>query len=144
MKKSKPKPLTEAELQRYERALRLWDISLQKQEQELDAREAELDSLVDDDGESIYEPANAETVDVYNNINWEAIGRPRPVICRKPTTFRDIEDGCKITPEEFATTLPACGMGCSAGVHRSDCPVKVYLEVERLAKLEDPRKRCSD
>lgn len=146
------KPLNETELRRYWKALKKWDLALQKQERELDEREAELDSLVDEDGESIYvQETDAGNLspdmmeDAYQHINWEAIGRPRPVMCReefkkyrKPTTFRDIEDGCKITPEEFATTIP-CGPNCCGGIHATDCPVKVYLEVERMAKLEDKR-----
>ncbi len=157
MRKPKEKPLTEAELRRYERALRLWDIGLQKQEQELDTREAELDSLVDETGESIYEPESDEgnptpdmMEDVYQHINWEAIGRTRPVMCRpefqkyrnpalRPDQLFDPEDGCTLTPKEFATTIK-CGPGCCNGAHLKDCPVNIYLEVERLAKLEDPRK----
>ena len=143
MRKPKEKPLTEAELRRYERALRLWDISLQKQEQELDAREAELDSLVDEDGESIYvQESNAGSItperlaEAFDQIGQAAMSRSWRV--PKPVTFRDIEDGCKITPEEFATTIK-CGPNCYAGIHAADCPVNVYLEVERLAKLEDKR-----
>ncbi len=165
MKKSKEKPLPETELRRYWTALKQWDLDLQKREQELDAREAELDSLVDEDGEPLFcvpEPTTdagnitSEVVqDAYNRIcareaypaeiDWEAIGRPRPVMCReefqkyiKPAAFPvTLRDDCT-TPEEFATTIK-CGPGCYAGIHATDCPVNVYLEVERLAKLEDKR-----
>ena len=103
------KPLTQDELQRYERALILWEQGLKKETAELDAREAELAML---------------------------FHIPFPIVCRKPTTFRDIEDGCTITPEEFVTTIPACGQKCyEGGEHTADCARMIYLEVERLGNL---------
>jgi hypothetical protein len=100
--------LTEDDLKRYERALILWEQGLKKETAELDAREAELE---------------------------EREGGVGPVICRKSTTFRDIEDGCTITPEEFVTTLPECGMGCKTNYHTDHCQRMIYLEVERLGNL---------
>jgi len=124
--------LTEDDLKRYERALILWEQGLKKETAELDAREAELEEREAEVGVS-YAPAE---LDAYNLINWEAIGRPRPAMCRKPTTFRDIEDGCTITPEEFVTTIPACGQKCyEGGEHTADCARMIYLEVERLGNL---------
>ncbi len=137
------KPLSETELRRYWKALKQWDLALQKQERELDEREAE-----DDDAEG-WVPASSSDMDVWNQINWEAIGRPRPVMCRpefqkyrnpalRSEQLFDPEDGCTLTPEEFAMTIK-CDPGCCDGAHLKGCPVNVYLEVERLAKLEDRR-----
>src|SRR5208282_1355995 len=120
--------LTEADLKRYERALILWEQGLKKETAELDAREAELEEREAEVGMS-YVPAE---LDAYNLIDL-AMTRQ---ICRKPTTFRDIEDGCTITPEEFVTTIPACGQKCyEGGEHAADCARMIYLEVERLGNL---------
>lgn len=132
------KPLSETELRRYWNALKKWDLALQKQEQELDARENLLD-----EAEVAAGVFSIPVEEAYNRINQETTDRPWEVSLNgvpigKPTTFRDIEDDCTITPEEFATTIK-CGPDCRNGVHLKDCPMSVYLEVERLAKLEDLR-----
>jgi hypothetical protein len=112
----KTKPLTIEELQRYERALVLWEQGLKKETADLDAREAELEvrekamgiEWDDEDDESIYEP--------------------------KSLVFDD--DGCTITPEEFVTTIPACGQKCyEGGEHTAECARMIYLAVERIGEL---------
>lgn len=158
------KPLTQDELQRYERALILWEQGLKKETAELDTREAELEAREkalgiewdDEDCESIYEPAMVVHQQVYQGIDWEAIGRKRPASCHrrdcpanpftssksgpcicakpKPVVFDD--GGCTITPQEFVTTIPPCGQKCyEGGEHAADCARMIYLEVERLGNL---------
>ncbi len=136
------KPLSETELRRYWKALKQWDLALQKQERELDEREAELDGEPafvqegDDDSYFVSPSLSSETREQVREVARKLFPQAREVPCPKSLVFDD--DGCTITPEEFATTIK-CGSGCCDGAHLNDCPVNVYLEVERLAKLEDKR-----
>lgn len=125
------KPLTQDELQRYERALTLWEQGLKKETADLDAREAELEAREkalgieweDEDCESIYSPALLEPAKTILNKF-----KPKPVV------FDD--GGCTITPQEFVTTISPCGQKCyEGGEHTTDCARMIYLEVERLGNL---------
>jgi hypothetical protein len=126
------KPLTQDELQRYERALILWEQGLKKETADLDAREAELEAREkalgiewdDEDTESIYA---LPTENVRNAL--EDAGRFKP----KSLVFDD--GGCTITPQEFVTTIQPCGQKCYEGEHTTDCARMIYLEVERLGNL---------
>jgi len=129
--KERKKKLTEEELKQYERALMLWELGLKKETEELDAREAEIEERETEMG------CNVGT-EVYGQINWEAIGRPRPVMCPKPKSVVFNDDGCTITPEEFVTTIkPCCNTCYEGGTHKADCPRMIYLEVERLGTLNE-------
>ena len=108
------KPLTQDELQRYERALILWEQGLKRETEQLDEREAEL------------EEREAE----LGIVSIEEITQSR----HKSLVFDD--DGCTITPQEFVTTIKPCGNHCyEGGEHAPDCARMIYLEVERLGKL---------
>jgi hypothetical protein len=124
------KPLTQDELQRYERALIHWEQGLKKETAELDDREEELIAREkalginwDEDTESIYSPALLEPAQTILNKF-----KPKSVV------FDD--GGCTITPEEFVTTIPACGSKCyEGGEHTAECARMIYLAVERLGNL---------
>lgn len=107
MIKHTEKPLTEEELQRYKRALELWDLALQKQEEELDERENTLDEAEIAAGESLG----------FDDDGGNIIPR-------------------NITPQKFVTTIKSCGQKCyEGGEHAPGCARMIYLEVERLGKL---------
>jgi hypothetical protein len=115
--------MTQDELQRYERALILWEQGLKKETAELDAREAELEEREDELG-VVYVPTE---LDAANQIVGQN-GSPIDSIV--------FDDGCTTAPEEFVTTLPACGPKCyEGGEHTADCARMIYLEVERIGNL---------
>jgi hypothetical protein len=120
------KSLTIEELQRYERALTLWELGLKRETAELDAKKAELEAREkalgiewdEENDESIYSPAEA-ILDKF-----------------KPKSLVFDDDGCTITPEEFVTTISACGQKCyEGGEHTAECARMIYLAVERLGNL---------
>jgi hypothetical protein len=127
------KPLTQDELKRYERALILWEQGLKKETAELDEREEELVAREAEVG-IFYVP---EPVSGAGNITLESMQAMYHQLTpksRKSVVFND--DGCTITPEEFVTTIPACGQKCyEGGEHTADCARMIYLEVERLGSL---------
>ncbi len=135
MRKPKEKPLTEAELRRYERALILWERGLKRETDALDAREAELVEREAEIG-IFYVP---EPVSDTGAITLESMQAMYHQLTPKPNAPKSIvfdDDGCTITPEEFVTTIkPCCDTCYESGKHKPDCPRMIYLEVERLGRL---------
>jgi hypothetical protein len=122
--KRKTKPLTEAELYRYERALRLWELALQKQE-------AELDEYARSTFKHVSFTFHAPESDA-GNITPEVLAE---AFERTLSKFNP-DDDSSLTPEEFLTTIPPCGQKCyEGGEHKPDCARMIYLEVERIGGL---------
>jgi len=125
--------LTQDELQRYERALTLWERGLKKETAELDAREADLREREAEVG-IFYMPEPVSGAGDITLESMQAMYHQLTPKSKKSVVFDD--DGCTITPEEFVTTIPACGQKCyEGGTHTADCARMIYLEVERLGNL---------
>lgn len=109
--KKKIQRLTEEELKRYERALQLWEISLYKQEAELEAREDELLAAVGCGHDHNFK---------YGDVEVEAT-------CREES------------PEEFAQRLRDSSKQVIL-CPPVNFPAEMEVEMlEKLALLEDPR-----
>jgi len=125
--KKETKPLNETELRRYWRALKLWDQRLQQKERELNER----DEDGEDDDPPLYVP----------QTNTDAI-TPEELMAAYRATVRALDtvqatlQPPTINPEEFVTTLPACGPNCyEGGTHTARCQRVIYLDVERIGRL---------
>jgi|SRR5208282_1789607 len=131
--KKETKPLNETELRRYWRALKLWDQRLQQKERELNER----DEDGEDDDPPFYVPqtnTGAITPEMLMDAYQATLQSPTTFGIRKSIVFND--DDCTITPEEFVTTLPACGPNCyEGGTHTARCQRVIYLDVERIGRL---------